>query len=374
MIRISGYVYPRKRKRTIYYLVITENGNIVENCSTGTTKKREAEELLKQRLEVSRRQSYGFKDTNAQYLQHFKDFLNLYKIGSQTHKTYKGYLKLFTEFMQDKYPRIQYLHEFAEQPKLFDDYKIWLKQEKMTPEGKPHKDCTVKNHLKGLKTVFHQAREWRFIIEVPTINNNISINDSKQIVALNKEEDFDLFFQRCKKMKPEYYPHYFVAVRTGLRFGEMCNLTWDDVDLKKNCLIVKARGDFAPKGRNMKTGQPKERTVPLTQDAIEALRALPRSKTCNNVFLKDGEPISPKDKSFRRWILAIVRGTRLEGMTRFHELRHTTGHILADSGVDKGVIKDFLGHSDIRTTERYTGKPLRPLMEASKKLEGFGKV
>lgn len=372
MQKTSGYLFLRGKIWYIAYPDPTAKGGIGRESSK-SKKKGDAQNLLDQRLEVIRNNIYGFKETNASYVQHFKDFLDLYKIGTQTHKSYKGVLKLFLEFLGDKYPAIQYLHEFTATPKLFSDYKLWLKRDRFTPQGTPHKDWTIKNHLKVIKTAFIQAKEWKLISDVPTIDCNISIQDRKLIVTLSKEDDFNLFFKRCEKLKPEYYPHYFVTARTGLRFGEMCSLLWENVDLKVGYIIIKSHKDFMPKGRQKKTGLAKERPIPLTKDTIEILKALPRSDKYNNVFLKDGKPIDPKDKSFRRWLLVIVRGTRLDGMTRFHELRHTVGQLLADKGVDRSVIKDFLGHSDIRTTEIYVGKPVRPLLEASKKLEGFGK-
>jgi len=156
--KISGYLY---RRGNIWYIAYTDfsvEGGLKRE-SSGSSRKGDAQILLDRRLEVARNKAYGFKETNASCNQHFKDFLDQYKPGTETHKTYKGVLKLFCEFLEDKYPNLQFLHEFIAMPKIFDDYKIWLKSEKMTPEGKPHKDWTLKNHLKVLKTVFLQAKE-----------------------------------------------------------------------------------------------------------------------------------------------------------------------------------------------------------------------
>lgn len=385
MQKISGYIYRRGKVYYIAYVDLVGGG--VTRESSGSQKKGDAQRLLDQRLEVIRNRAYGFKESNASYLQHFKDFLNLYKEGTWTRTKYVGVLRFFTEFLADKYPTLQYLHEFSQTPKIFDDYRLWLKGAlngygpsgelkggKLTPEGKPHKDWTVRGHLKVLKTAFLQAKDWKLISDAPTIDCNIAITDKKPIITLAKDEDFNLFFERCKELKPEYYPHYLLMTIGGLRFGEMCSLTWDCVFLDEGYLVIKSHNDFAPKGRRKKTGQPAERTVPLSDKrAVELLRKLPRSEKHDNVFLRDGNPISPKDKSFRRWIIAIVRGTRLEGMTRNHEFRHTAGQRLANEGVDRGTIAGFLGHSDIRTTEVYIGKPMKPLMEASRKLAGLGR-
>ena len=371
MVRARGFVYKRNGTYYVAYSDPTAKGGYARE-STGSDKKRYADKMLEQKLEILRARENGWESTNAPYIDHFKSFLGLYRQGSETLKSYSGVLKLFSEFLQDKYPQVQFLHEFCVNPKIFDDYRSWLKAERMTPEGNPHKDWTVKNHLKVIKTAFLQAEKWRHIIRAPDINCAVSILDRKQIVELSKEEDFKLFFDRCKKLKPEYFPHYFVSATCGLRFGEMVSLTWEDIDFDKGYLRIRQNKDFIPKGRNKRTGLPKERSIPLTGDVIKILKSTEHSKVYPNVFLKDGQPISKKDKSFRRWIIAFVRGTPLDGMTRFHELRHTTGHILGNAGVDKNVIKDILGHSDIRTTERYVGIPQGPIKKAMRKLQGFG--
>ena len=372
MEHVNGFIFKRKG---IYYTAVSDPSakGGYKRESTGSSKSRYADKLLEQKLEILRAREHGWDNTNAPYIDHFKSFLKLHREGSETHKTYKGVLKLFTEFLQDKYAGIQFLHEFCANPKIFDDYKRWLKETKKTPGGTTHKDGTLKGHLKVLKTVFRQAEKWRHIIKAPDINSFVPVLDAKPIVTLAKEEDFILFMSRCKKLIPRYYPHYFITARCGLRFGEMVSLLWEDIDFKIGNLKVSKHQDFTPKGRSKRTGLPKERNLPLSADVIKVLKSIEHSKRYHNVFLKNGEPISRADKSFRRWIIAIVRGTRLEGMTRFHELRHTAGHLIFEkSGGNLYVVKEFLGHSDLKTTERYAGKPTQLVSDAVNRLEGFG--
>lgn len=359
----TGYIYSRNGILYIAYPDPRTSG--IKRESTGGSGRRDAKRLLEQRLEVVKNRGFGYDETNAPYRQHFTDFLKMYKDGTETHKTYRGVLKLFIKFLQEtvRYVNIQYLHEFG--TKVFDDYRVWLKETK-------HKDWTVKNHLKVLKTVFKQAEDWESILKAPKINTNISITDNKPIVKLNKEEDFRKFFGVCKEVKPKYYPHYFISARTGMRFGEMVSLVWDDVHLEEGFIKIQQHKHFNPKGRSKRTGLPKERIIPLQQDAIEVLKSMPKHSQHDNVFLKNGKPISPKDKSFRRWLISIARKAGIQGLTRMHELRHTLGHQLGDKGVRLEVIKNILGHSDIRTTERYVGKPDKASEDAMKELDGFG--
>jgi Site-specific recombinase XerD len=363
MRKANGYIYRRKGILYIAYPDARITGG-VKRESTGGNSRRDAKRLLEQRLEVAHNRALGWVDTNAFYKRHFTDFLKLYREGSETHKSYRGVLKLFIAFLDEKHTQLQYLHEFK--PKVFDDYKVWLKDTK-------HKDWTIKNHLKVLKTVFRKAEEWESIQKAPKINTAVSIEDAKPIVTLSDESQMQRFLEICKEIKPEYHPFYFTAVRTGLRFGEMVGLLWQNVSFEEHCITVKKTPTFIPKGRNKRTGLPKERPVPLTNDAVAVLKAIPRSSSYRNVFLRNGKPIDKAgEKNLRYWLKKIVKLAGIDGMTRLHELRHSAGQLVYDKTRDLYVVKEFLGHSDIRMTERYAGKPTKQVEEAVRKLDGFG--
>lgn len=362
----SGYIYPRKNKdrQTIWYIAYPDSSKKsgYKREAAGFSK-REAGRILASKMEIVRNFKYGFSETNALYREHFKKFLDLFHQGTETHKTYRGVLKSFAEFLSNKYPNIQYLHQFGTM--LFDEYANYLRNTN-------HKCWTVKNHLKVLKTVFRKAEEWELIIKTPRINTAVRLLDAKPIVTLHNEKDFSKFFDVCTIVKPENYPIYFIASRTGLRFGELAYLEWGDIDLEKRKIVVRKHKGHNPKGRSKRTGEPKERIIPLTDDTIEVLRSIQRSSLYKNVFLKNGLPISPKDKSFRRWLVHIAKKAGIEGMTRMHELRHTYGQLLRDHGTPLDVIQDLLGHSDIRDTQRYAKTSDEQARIAVETLNGFG--
>ena len=138
----------------------------------------------------------------------------------------------------------------------------------------------------------------------------------------------------------------------GLRQGEARALQWSDIRVHPEPTIRVRRSrdkelEHAPKGK-------KGRTVPLTPRLLEALEALPRRRGKPHVLLneQDGRvPLTAKAVKVR-----ILRAERAAGMAETglsHKLRHTFATRLVAAGVSLWVIKELLGHRDLRTTQRY---------------------
>src|SRR5690606_24292735 len=97
--------------------------------------------------------------------------------------------------------------------------------------------------------------------------------------------------------------------------------------------------------------KPKPRAVPLSAAALDVLHNLPRLAGNPYIFpspVRKGKPLVNPDKPWRR-----VR--ERAGLTdvRIHDLRRTTGAMLASSGVSLPIIAETLGHSSTRATEIY---------------------
>ena len=134
---------------------------------------------------------------------------------------------------------------------------------------------------------------------------------------------------------------------SGLRVSELCGLRPGDVDLRAGTVTVWGKGS-------------KQRQVPITPPAADALRAL--AATGDAVFVNArGKRLTPRD--VRRII-----DRRALSPTHPHALRHTFATHLLDGGADLRVVQELLGHADLATTQRYTHvsrERLRSVYEAT---------
>ena len=133
-----------------------------------------------------------------------------------------------------------------------------------------------------------------------------------------------------------------IAYRHGLRASELCELTWNMIELDSGRIHV----------RRAKNGV--DSTHPLTGKEIRALRQLRRENLQSRyVFNTErGGPVT------RDWLLKMVRRTgelaKLPFSIHPHMLRHACGFKLANDGHDTRALQHYLGHKNIQHTVRYT--------------------
>jgi integrase len=136
-------------------------------------------------------------------------------------------------------------------------------------------------------------------------------------------------------------PAVLVSMHTGLRRGELAQLTWACIDFASKVITVKAT--------TAKSG--KARHVPMNDEVIELLRGW-RSKDAQPtdfVFTtRRGMPITTTARVWKN----LMREASITNF-RWHDLRHVFASKLVMRGVDLYVVKELLGHSSIMHTQIY---------------------
>jgi integrase len=161
---------------------------------------------------------------------------------------------------------------------------------------------------------------------------------------------------------PAYRALIAPALLTGMRLSELLGLIWDDIDLIRGSVRVRAqlsraRTD-APGRRVAPKTPPAARDIPLAPQLATVLRehrsGSPYRAGGDWVFsTRKGTPLSQRNVQRS----ALTRATRVPGLDdpggglRFHDLRHTfASHLIIDLHLDVVQVSRILGHASVSTT------------------------
>lgn len=149
-----------------------------------------------------------------------------------------------------------------------------------------------------------------------------------------------------------------LCLNTGCRKNEVLRMRWADIDLDKRLFILRPEVN--------KTGR--WRVLPLNDGALLALKNL--RGLCGDSDLvfpcPRGGRLRQLDKHFRM----AVEAAGIHDF-RIHDLRHTFASWLVSEGVDLLKVRDLLGHSSVKMTERYAHLMPCRLHDAVKTLDMF---
>jgi integrase len=265
----------------------------------------------------------------------------------------------------------------------FDDIISHLRYQRQKTNGEYAllKPKTIGRWLAVLSAVYNTAandKAWGFVdvinpvkgVKVPRANTEAEQERKGRLVS--EAELHDVF---------AHIPEASLTTRccirflrwTGARRSEAVNLDWSDVVLD----VERASDEPTARFRDTKTpkGEIKERTIPLSEPAVAALRALLEGKTKPKSGLVF--PINVHTPT-RAWI----RGRNRAGLdVRLHDMRHTrTTEVTRDLPAIEA--QAITGHADIRMLLHYyhvtpheLGQKLRNAEELrAKKGQGKNKV
>lgn len=323
-----GGVRLRKTKNGIekFDIWINQNGKrkykVVPNAQT----REEAMTALESERRKAFANEYGllqkphvvkFSHLMDQYLENYA------KINNRAWKRDRDCLKNMEAFFGDCY-----LKEIT--PFQIEKYKA----NRLNQGVKPN---TVNRELSVLKRAFNLAIDWHMAGENPVRRVKFFQQPDPKERILSEREEQKLINASSEHLKPII----IAALNTGMRVAEILSLRWSQINLKKREIEV------------VKTKSGKKRVIPINPVLFEMFNRLERADEF--VFLyHDPKTKKPRPvKSVKRSFTNSCRRAGIEAFT-FHDTRHTFASRLVERGVDLITVKELLGHSSVRTTERYT--------------------
>lgn len=187
-------------------------------------------------------------------------------------------------------------------------------------------------------------------------------DDSKKISALSEEEVQGLL----KEANGWFRPVLLTALHTGMREGELISLEWGDVDFEDSVIRIRRKPKWVPKPTRRTI---RERDIAIPKALADFLKNYRNSQngSDNRVFHnRDGEELKP---GLRKILMRLTAKCGFPEVTQFHTLRHTYATHLIKSCKDPAVTQEQLGHSDIRTTMRYSDMTLDRKRKAAEELD-----
>jgi len=201
------------------------------------------------------------------------------------------------------------------------------------------------------------------VLRIPTkrcTQRAVSYLDEDEITAILAQPD--------RSRIEGYRDHVLLAVlyNTGARIQEALNLSPKALRLESP-FQVRLFG----KGR-------KERICPLWPETVDLLKALlkrqPRQQQDEPIFVnRYGRPLGAAGVRFKlkQYVAAAAKKVSSLGSKQVspHSFRHSTAVCLVKEGVDVTVIRSWLGHASLDTTNRYARADLETKRKALDKVD-----
>lgn len=226
-------------------------------------------------------------------------------------------------------------------PKLVEDFKA--------QRSADIKASSVNELLSILRAMLSLAVKWGHLKESPFKGVRLLKVDRVEPPHLPVEEANRLL-DACRGDR-DLFTFTAIGLHTGLRIGEIVNLTWADVDLRRGIVKIRPKTEAeGVKAWRVKTGD--IRDIPVNEFLADVLSRHPRHISSPYVLHNpDGNPYAVHVA--RRGLERASKRAGLPVHVHPHLLRHSFGTALAANGVDVVTIQKLMGHADVKMTMRY---------------------
>lgn len=147
-----------------------------------------------------------------------------------------------------------------------------------------------------------------------------------------------------------------ISLHMGLRIGEVCALTWDDVDLEKQIVhirstVARVQSDDAYRKSKLIIDFPKTkssvRDIPIPSKLLPLITATQKTSESKYVISSGETFVSPRTHEYRYH--KLLEEQQITSVT-YHTLRHTFATRCIEVGMDVKTLSEILGHTNVSIT------------------------
>lgn len=273
--------------------------------------------------------------------------------------TFSAYVLLIENHLLPVFGSLQEIEEQQVQKFVFQKLEQGLSQK------------SIKDILIVLKMVLKFGAKNKWISYEPFEIQYPTVREGQSVEVLSRTHQ--------KKVMNYIQEHFtfrnlgvYICLSSGMRIGEICALTWEDIDTDNGIIHVrktiqriyviedgKRRTELlldTPKTKNS------IREIPMSRDLLRMLK--PFKKIVNPDFFvltNDAKPTEPR--TYRSYYKNLMKYLEIPEI-KFHGLRHSFATRCIESNCDYKTVSVLLGHSNISTTLNLY---VHPNMEQKKK-------
>ncbi|MCS3557257.1 MULTISPECIES: site-specific integrase [unclassified Sphingobacterium] len=230
---------------------------------------------------------------------------------------------------------------------------------------------TIKDILIVLKMIMKFGAKHKWLVYTPFDIQFPTEREKYTVEVLSRTDQ--------KKIMNHIQEHFtfrnlgvYICLSSGMRIGEVCALTWEDIDTDSGIIKVNRtiQRIYVIENGIRKTelilDTPKTknsiREIPINKDLLRILK--PFKKIVNSSFYvltNDAKPTEPR--TYRTYYKNLMKELNMPAL-KFHGLRHSFATRCIESNCDYKTVSVLLGHSNISTTLNLY---VHPNMEQKKK-------
>ena len=203
-----------------------------------------------------------------------------------------------------------------------------------------------------MRYIFNLALRWEVsgIKTNPTKNVPLMPENNKRERYLSVDEAQRLYASVCKSPNPMLKYIIPMLILTGARKREVIEARWEDFDFSRRLWRIPTT----------KLGKP--RHVPISDGVMGLLAEVPRVPGVEHVFANPAT-LKPYISIFVTWNKARQNAGLAD--VRIHDLRHSFASLLINNGRSLYEVQKILGHTQVKTTQRYAHLAPQTLLDAS---------
>ena len=265
--------------------------------------------------------------------------------------------------------------DFAEVTPRMIDQMVAAMRAGDSLSGKPLSGTYTKSVVKQVSLVYKQAIKEGRLARNPCDGCSVPKRDTAPREAM-RESELKAFVAELDATDEHDFA-WRLAATLGLRRGEICGLSWGDVDLDERTVTVAHSFDRAGNLKSPKTGAGR-RTLPLTEENAAAFAAHWSAQVERGIRVRDKDPVVVTESGTRvapdllsKW---WARDRKALGAEKFtiHELRHSYLTALARAGVHPKVMQELAGHANSQITmDIYTHVDMTGKRAAAEALQAY---